>query len=95
MLFRSKKISGSSQHLLGLINDVLDMSRIESGKTKVNHESFDIRTCVENCASIIGGQLSTRNIELIREFDDFEHPLLIGDELHLRQVFINHDALPI
>ena len=84
-----KKISGSSQHLLGLINDVLDMSRIESGKTKVNHESFDIRTCVENCASIIGGQLSTRNIELIREFDDFEHPLLIGDELHLRQVFIN------
>lgn len=84
-----KKISGSSQHLLGLINDVLDMSRIESGKTKVNHESFDIRTCVENCASIIGGQLSTRNIELIREIDDFEHPLLIGDELHLRQVFIN------
>lgn len=83
------KISGSSQHLLGLINDVLDMSRIESGKTKVNHESFDIRTCIENCVSIIGGQLSTRNIELIREIDDFEHPLLIGDELHLRQVFIN------
>lgn len=83
------KISGSSQHLLGLINDVLDMSRIESGKTKVNHEGFDIRTCIENCVSIIGGQLSTRNIELIREIDDFEHPLLIGDELHLRQVFIN------
>lgn len=83
------KISSSSQHLLGLINDVLDMSRIESGKTKVNHESFDIRTCIENCVSIIGGQLSTRNIELIREIDDFEHPLLIGDELHLRQVFIN------
>lgn len=84
-----KKIGGSSQHLLGLINDVLDMSRIESGKTKVNHESFDIRTCIDNCASIIGGQLTTRDIELIREVENFEHPLLVGDELHLRQVFIN------
>ncbi len=84
-----KKISGSSQHLLGLINDVLDMSRIESGKTKVNHESFDIRTCIDNCVSIIGGQLATRDLELFHETDTFEHPLLIGDELHLRQVFIN------
>ncbi len=83
------KISGSSQHLLGLINDVLDMSRIESGKTKVNHESFDLRTCLNNCASIIGGQLETRDLELKCELDTFEHPLLIGDELHLRQVFIN------
>ncbi len=84
-----KKISGSSQHLLGLINDVLDMSRIESGKTKINHESFDLRTCLDNCASIIGGQLTTRDIKLVREFGEFKHPLLIGDELHLRQVFIN------
>lgn len=84
-----QKISGSSQHLLGLVNDVLDMSRIESGKTKVNHESFDIRTCIENCSSIIGGQLSTRDMELVQEFGKFEHPLLVGDELHLRQVFIN------
>lgn len=84
-----KKISGSSQHLLGLINDVLDMSRIEFGKTRVNYESFDIRICIDNCISIIGGQLVTRDIELIKEIDEFKHPLLIGDELHLRQVFIN------
>ncbi len=83
------KINGSSRHLLGLINDVLDMSRIESGKTKANHESFDLRSCMENCVSIISGQLVVRDIELVREFDDFRHPMLIGDELHLRQVFIN------
>lgn len=84
-----QKISGSSQHLLGLVNDVLDMSRIESGKTKVNHESFDLRTCIDNCISIIGGQMATREVELIKEVGAMEHPLLIGDELHLRQVFIN------
>lgn len=84
-----RKISGSSQHLLGLINDVLDMSRIESGKTKVNHEPFDLRVCIDNCISIIGGQLTTRSVELVREAEEFAHPHLIGDELHLRQVFIN------
>lgn len=84
-----QKISGSSQHLLGLVNDVLDMSRIESGKTKVNYESFDIRTCIDNCVSILGGQLATRDLELVKEIGNFTHPLLIGDELHLRQIFIN------
>lgn len=83
------KISGSSQHLLGLINDVLDMSRIESGKTRVKHESFDMRTCIDNCISIIGGQLATRDLEMVRKLSKFQHPCLIGDELHLRQIFIN------
>lgn len=84
-----KKISSSSQHLLGMINDVLDMSRMESGKTKANHESFDLRLCINNCISIIGGQLETRNLDLIKEVREFDHPYLIGDELHMRQVFIN------
>ena len=83
------KISGSSQHLLGLINDVLDMSRIESGKTRVNYESFDVRTCIDNCISIIGGQLATRDLEMVRDLGKYQYPYLIGDELHLRQVFIN------
>lgn len=65
------------------------MSRIESGKTKANYESFDIRTCIDNCISIIGGQLTTRDMELVKEIEEFQHPHLIGDELHLRQVFIN------
>lgn len=84
-----QKISGSSKHLLGLVNDVLDMSRIESGKTKANHESFNMRICIDNCISIIEGQLEERTIELVQETDNLKHIFLIGDELHLRQVFIN------
>lgn len=83
------KISGSSQHLLGLINDVLDMSRIESGKTRIKLESFDIRNCIDNCISIIKGQLAIRDLEMVQDLDKFRHPCLIGDELHLRQIFIN------
>ena len=84
-----RKIEGSSQHLLSLINDVLDMSRIEAGKTTANHEPMDLRTLVDNCSSIIGGQLSSRAVELVTENGPFEHPLLLGDALHLRQIFIN------
>lgn len=83
------KIQSSSRHLLNLINDVLSMSRIESGKTEVGHAPFDIRICLANCASIIDGQLVDRELVLIREFEEMEHPLVIGDELHLRQVLIN------
>lgn len=83
------KIQSSSRHLLNLINDVLSMSRIESGKTEVAHAPFDMRICLANCASIIDGQLADRELVLIREFEEMEHPLVIGDELHLRQVLIN------
>ena len=83
------KISNSSQHLLSLINDVLDMSRIESGKVTVNSAPMNMIAIIDECASIIGGQLLNRDVELIREFGDFAHPNLIGDELHLRQILIN------
>ncbi len=83
------KISNSSQHLLSLINDVLDMSRIESGKVTLNSTPMNMTAVTDECASIIGGQLLERDLELIREFDDFAHPHLIGDELRLRQVLIN------
>jgi signal transduction histidine kinase/CheY-like chemotaxis protein len=82
------KISGAADHLLSLINDVLDMSRIESGKTKVENEPTDLREFVNNCASIIDGQLATRHIDFIKEFD-FKNPYVYADQLHLRQVLIN------
>jgi signal transduction histidine kinase/ActR/RegA family two-component response regulator len=84
-----EKIEESSNHLLRLINDVLDMSRIESGKIVIAKEPFDLRTCLANCASIIEGQLATREVKLIREFEEFEYPMVLGDELHLSQIFIN------
>ncbi len=83
------KISNSSQHLLSLINDVLDMSRIESGKVILNSAPMNMSATTDECASIIIGQLLNRDVEFIREFGDFAHPNLIGDELHLRQILIN------
>ena len=84
-----QKIDGSSKHLLSLVNDVLDMSRIEAGKVTANREPFDLRTMIDNCASIIHGQLVNRDVRLITDCNGVKHHRLIGDELHLRQIFIN------
>lgn len=83
------KVQSSSSHLLNLVNDVLVMSRIEMNKTEIGHAPFDIRMCLANCASIIDGQLIDREVELVRMFEEVEHPWVIGDELHLRQILIN------
>jgi signal transduction histidine kinase len=83
------KIGGAADHLLTLINDVLDMSSIESGKIVAAHEPMDIRVMLNNCTSIIEGQLVSRKLEFVKSFQDFKYPYVYGDELHLRQIFIN------
>ena len=57
------KISHSSKHLLSLLNDILDMSRIESGKVSIENKPMNIKLLVENCASIIEGQIITRELK--------------------------------
>lgn len=84
-----KKIDNSSQHLLSLINDILDMSRIENGRMVINQEPMDMREVINNCAFIVESLLAQRKIDFVREFGIFHHPALIGDELHLRQILIN------
>lgn len=83
------KIEGASRHLLSLINDILDMSRIESGKTKIAHEPINIMTVVDNCYSIISGQLLCRRLDFKVSYTEVKHASVFGDDLHLRQVFIN------
>ena len=82
------KIEIASSHLLSLINDVLDMSRIESGKTTISSVASDITEICESCASIINGQIVDRDLKFTTDFE-VEHPKVFADELHLRRVFIN------
>jgi signal transduction histidine kinase/ActR/RegA family two-component response regulator len=83
------KINGAADHLLTLVNDVLDMSSIESGNISITHAPVEVRLVINNCVSIIEGQLLSRNITFVKEIEDFAHPYVFGDGLHLRQVFIN------
>lgn len=89
MLDCLKKVDTSSRYLMSLVNDILDISRIESGKMSVNHERIDMRNIIDSCALITEGLLAQRRVNLVREFEAFRHPLLLGDELHLSQILVN------
>ena len=84
-----EKIETASAHLLSLINDVLDMSRIERGKTEIAHKPLNIKELLSGCGVIIKGQLNDRALNYIENLEGIRHPYVLGDELHLRQVFIN------
>ena len=84
-----KKISTSSNHLLRLINDVLDMSRIESGKLDLNSVGFDLPTFVDSFVGIIQPQIKDKQQQFDIAVQGIVHENLVGDLLRLNQVFIN------
>lgn len=83
------KIDSASDHLLSLVNDVLDMSRIESGKTEISVAPINLTDFCNDCVTILAGEIAEKDINLIKEFGDFKHPDILADELHLRQIIIN------
>ena len=84
-----EKIGASADHLLGLINDILDMSRIESGRLMLKNEEFSFRRLLEAVNTMFSSQCQEKGLEyqchLNSEVDDY----YIGDNLKLRQVLIN------
>ena len=84
-----EKIGLSAQHLLSLINDILDMSRIESGRMVVKNEEFSFAKTLAQVNTIISGQCSDKGIEYECRIKDTIDDYYIGDEMKLRQVMIN------
>lgn len=84
-----KKISLSSQHLLGLINDVLDMSKIESGNIAFNMDSISLPDLLENVVTIMQPAVKEKKQHFSVRLLHVQHENLISDSLRLRQIFIN------
>ena len=89
MLDYLKKISTSSQHLLSLINDVLDMSRIESGKVKIEEKAVHLPDLVHGVRSIIQPDVSAKRLSLFIDTMDVENEDIITDPLRLNQILLN------
>ena len=83
------KIMTSSQHLLSLINDVLDMSRIESGKVKIEEKPMHLPEVLHDIRTIIQSGISAKQIELFVDTEDVMNEDIIGDSLRLHQILIN------
>ncbi len=84
-----QKITLASKHLLSLINEVLDMSKIESGKVQLIEEEFNLSDLVENLLNLINSQIKEHHHELIINITDVVHEAVIGDSLRIQKVFTN------
>ncbi|ULQ60229.1 response regulator [Brucepastera parasyntrophica] len=84
-----KKISQSSTHLLELINDILDMSRIESGKMALINDKTALPAIIKNVVTIMQPRIKAKDQELNIRLHNVEHERLYCDFLRLNQVFIN------
>ena len=84
-----EKIGSSAEHLLGLINDILDMSRIENGRLAIRNEEFSFSKMLEQVNTIASGQCNEKGLEynchIKGNIDDY----YIGDDMKIRQVLIN------
>ena len=83
-----RKIRVSAEHLLSLVNDVLQVSNLESGKPAAAAEPFDLRTVLEDCVTILSPLAEERDVLLELETSGLRHSRAIGDPLRLKQVLM-------
>ena len=84
-----KKIRQSSEYLMTLINDVLDISRIESGKLEYKPVPVDLRDVINTVLSIARGYMEKRDLNFIVSREDLKNPYVMADELRIREVLLN------
>lgn len=83
------KITKSSRHLLGLINEVLDMARIESGKITLAEEDFSLPELVDNLLTLTRPGIDAHGHDFEVHVNHIEHEAVCGDSLRIQQVFVN------
>ncbi|MDD6051283.1 MAG: response regulator [Clostridiales bacterium] len=84
-----QKITQASKHLLSLINEVLDMSKIESGKVSLMEEEFNLSDLIDNLLTMTSPQIEEHHHQLSVNITDVTHEAVIGDSLRIQQVFTN------
>ena len=83
------KITFSSKHLLMLLNDVLDMSKIENGKLNIRQELFDLKNLVTSLADINYGLATAKGLAFEIVISGFKDELLLGDSMRVNQILLN------
>ena len=89
VLYGTSEIAAASTHLLALINDVLDMSKIEAGKFEMNSAPYRLLPTLDEVYSLMYQRCYDKSIKFSVNFSDFEDVFVIGDRLRLKQVLIN------
>lgn len=82
-------IQSSSEHLLSIVNDILDISKIEAGKLTLEEEAFDLAGMVETLLDMVGSKAQEKKLVMQSFIDDDAPHLMVGDSIRLRQILMN------
>lgn len=84
-----RDILRSAEHLLSIVNDILDVAKIEAGKLRLYPESVDLKAVFSEVRAVLGYQAEAKNLTLVDETEHEELPRVVGDRVRVRQVVIN------
>ncbi len=84
-----RDILRSAEHLLAIVNDVLDVAKIEAGKLRLTSEPVDLKSVLAEAKSVIAVQAAEKNLTLVDETEKQELPLVVADRVRVRQVVLN------
>lgn len=84
-----RKITSASKHLLSLVNEVLDMSKIEAGKMELQNEEFNLADLIDNMITMVLPQINEHGHKLQVNVVDIKHECVVGDSLRIQQAFVN------
>jgi signal transduction histidine kinase/CheY-like chemotaxis protein len=82
-------LRGSSEALLTILNDILDLSKIEAGKLSLEQREFDLRDCLEGALELLSVRASEKGLLLWSQVDALRTPVVVGDSTRVRQVLLN------
>lgn len=85
-----QKVQASGRHLLLILNDVLDLSKVEAGKLRIEQSEFSLRSILRNAVDTVSKGVADKNIELLVEIDPAVPRTLIGDPLRISQILMNY-----
>jgi PAS domain S-box-containing protein len=85
-----QKIQGASHHLLGVLNDILDVSKIDADKMVLEHIPFRLVEVIDNVTTMIAGKVAEKSLALTVDIGDDVPPCLVGDPLRLGQILANY-----
>ncbi len=85
----TETIRGSNESLLSILNDILDFSKMESGKMALEHQPYELQSCIEDILDLFAHKALSKNVELLSYIDPNIPPFLVGDVTRMRQVLVN------
>ena len=84
-----RDVLSSAEHLLSIVNDILDIAKIEAGKLRMNLEAVDLKSMIQDAKSVVSVQIAAKHLTFVDETENLNLPFVIADSARVKQVLLN------